>query len=243
MPKICATIEARMTSTRLPGKVLLPVVGRPLLELMIERLQRVPSLDGVVVATTVNSTDDPIVQAAERMGVGCHRGSEFDVLGRVLGAAQSHAVDIIVETTGDCPLIDPQTIERVIQAYNEGGADYVTNTMERSYPRGMDVEVFATSLLADAAARYSDLKNREHVSLSFYTNPDRYRCRNLPAPPELTADYRLTVDEPADYELIRAIFEALYPHKRDFSLADIIALLKARPDLAALNTHVQQKVV
>ena len=243
-PRICATIEARMTSSRLPGKVLLEAAGKPLLEHMIERLKRVPSLSGIVVATTTNSDDDPIIELAERMGV-CHfRGSEHDVRGRVLGAARAHGIDIIVETTGDCPLIDPGTIEQVIQAFFARDDDYVTNTLVRDYPRGMDVEVFRTQTLADAEARHVDAESREHVSLALYSNPDRYRCSDVDAPPELAApEYRLTVDEPDDYRLIRTIFERLYPRKPDFDLVDILALLRREPELAAINSHVRQKAV
>ena len=233
-----------MTSTRLPGKVLLDAVGKPLLEHMVERLKRVPSLAGIVIATTTNTADDLIAALADRLAVGCYRGSEYDVMGRVLGAALAYDADVIVRTTGDCPLIDPETVERVTQAYLANDADYVSNVLKRTYPRGMDTEIYATATLADAADRTDDPKDREHVSLFIHKNPQRYQLRNVPAPAELTApEFRLTVDEPADYELIRRIFEALYPRSPEFALADIVALMRDRPELAEINRHIDQKVV
>jgi spore coat polysaccharide biosynthesis protein SpsF len=242
MPRTVATIEARMTSTRLPGKVLKEAVGKPMLELMIERLNRVPSLDGIVVATTTNAADDPIEALARRLGVGLWRGSENDVLSRVLDAATRHGIDVIVETTGDCPLIDPAVVEDCIRVYRAAKVDYVSNVLDRGYPVGMDTQVFATSVLADVARRTSDPADREHVSLYIYRHPEIYSLRNVPAPPTLARpDLALTLDTPEDYALIQAVFEALYPNNPAFTLADVLALLDRRPELAAINTHVRRK--
>lgn len=243
-PRIAATIEARMTSTRLPGKVLLEAVGKPMLELMVERLRRVPSLDGIVIATTVNAPDDPIVALAERLGVGWHRGSEMDVTSRLLGAAAEHGIEVIVETTGDCPLIDPDVVEECIQAYLEGGADYVSNVLERTYPIGMDTQVFATSALADVDRRTHSPFDREHGAVFMYKNPDLYSLRNVPAPPRFVdPELRLTLDTAEDYDLIVRVFEALYPDNPAFGLADIMALLGRRPDLREINAHVPHRYV
>lgn len=240
--RIVATIEARMTSSRLPGKVLMDAAGKPMLQHMIERLQKVPSLDGVVVATTVNATDDPVVELAEQLGVGCFRGSEDDVLKRVLDAARAHEVDVIVETTGDCPLIDPELVEACIQGYLAAGVDYVSNVLERTYPRGMDTQVFATDVLADVAARTDDPEDHEHVSLFIYRNPELYSLKNMPGGPELSdPELGLTLDTPEDFELIKRIFEVLYPVDPDFRLADILALLKRDPELARINRHIERK--
>lgn len=242
--RIVATIEARMTSTRLPGKVLLEAAGKPMLQHMIERLQRVPSLDGVVVATTVNATDDPIVQLAERLGVGYFRGSEDDVLQRVLDAARAHDVDVIVETTGDCPLIDPVLVEACVQGYIMAGVDYVSNILERTYPIGMDTQVFATDVLADVAARTSDAADHEHVSLYIYRHPEIYTLKNMPGPAELTRPkLGLTLDTPEDYRLLRAVFEALYPQNPAFSLGDVLNLLDTDPKLGEINAHIRRKHV
>ncbi|MBP2316829.1 cytidylyltransferase domain-containing protein [Azospirillum soli] len=241
-PRIVATIEARMTSTRLPGKVLRPAVGKPYLELMVERLKRVPSLDGIVIATTTNATDDPVVELAERLGVGWYRGSEEDVLTRVLEAAKAHAVDVIVETTGDCPVIDPDIVEQCIASYRAGGADYVSNFLVRDYPIGMETQVFATDVLADVARRTDDPSDHEHVSLFIYRHPELYRLRDVVAPPELTdPDLRLTLDTPEDDRLLSLLFERLYPRHPAFTLADILGLIRDEPALRAINGHVQRK--
>lgn len=242
MPRTVATIEARMTSTRLPGKVLMEAAGKPMLELMIERLRRVPSLDGIVIATTVNAADDPVVALAERLGVGAWRGSEDDVLRRVLDAAVHHKVDVIVETTGDCPLIDPAAVEECIQVYRRAGVDYVSNILTRSYPVGMDTQVFATAVLADVARRTNDARDHEHVSLYIHRHPEIYTLKNVPAPAHLTRpELALTLDTPEDYRLIGAIFADLYPAHPAFSLADVLALLDRRPDIAEMNAHVRRK--
>ena len=243
-PRIVATIEARMASTRLPGKVLKHAVGKPMLELMVERLRRVPSLDGIVIATTVNPPDEPIVALAERLGVGWHRGSEMDVTARLLGAAAEHAIDVIVETTGDCPLIDPQVVDDCIRAYLESGVDYVSNVLERTYPIGMDTQVFATRVLEDVDRRTHEPFDREHGAVFICRNPDLYTVKNVPAPPQFTdPTLRLTLDTIEDYRLITAVFDALYPGDPAFGLADIMALLGRRPELRALNDHVQHRYV
>lgn len=217
-----------MTSSRLPGKVLMETAGKPMLEHMIARLRRVPQLDDIIVATTVNETDDPVAELANQLGVGCFRGSEHDVLDRVLQAAQTHNVDIIVETTGDCPLIDPAIVSQTIAFYAANEADYVSNALApRSYPVGMDTQVFATDILADVAGRTSEPDDREHVSLFIYSNPDLYRVAALHAPPHHHGpDIRLTLDTPDDLILIREVFEALYPEKPDFDLSDMLNYLK-----------------
>ena len=242
--KTIATIEARMTSSRLPGKVLLPAQGKPMLARMVERLKLVPSLDGIVVATTVNATDDPIEALAAELGIGCWRGSEDDVLKRVLDAAHAFQVDVIVELTGDCPLIDPMIVEQCIQAYRASGVDYLSNVLERTYPIGMDTQVFATKILDDVAKRTSDPTDHEHVSLYIYRHPELYSLKNIAAPAELhDPELRLTLDTRQDYQMIDAVFAALLPTKPHFSLADILALLKSNPELRGLNDHVAHRWV
>lgn len=199
-----------------------------MLQILIERLSRVSQLDGIIVATTVNETDDPVVALAERMNVNHYRGSEHDVLGRVLEAAQTHDADIIVEMTGDNPLLDPVITASVIDDYLEGGADYVSNALApRSFPIGMDTQVFATKILADVARRTNEPDDREHVSLYIYNNPDRYRVREHKAPTAFHApDIRLTLDTPEDLVRIRHIYETLCPANPEFGLADILSLLR-----------------
>lgn len=243
--KIIATIEARMTSSRLPGKVLLSAQGKPMLARMVERLRMVPSLDGIVVATTVNATDDPIEALAKELGIGCWRGSEDDVLARVLDAAQAFEADVIVELTGDCPLIDPAIVEQCVQAYKAAGVDYLSNILERTYPIGMDTQVFATKILADVASRTNDPTDHEHVSLYIYRHPELYSLKNVPAPAEMfDPELRLTLDTKQDYELIDTVFSAMLPAKGPgFSLGDVLTLLKAHPELRKINDHVAHRWV
>ena len=242
-PQTICTIEARMTSTRLPGKVLKLAAGRPLLAHMIARLERCAALDRIVIATSANATDDPIAALAERLGVGCFRGSEDDVLGRVLAAARAHDAEVVVETSGDCPLIDPAIVSEVVARFSDGGVDYCSNTLERTYPRGMDVQVFPTAVLAEVDRLTDAPADREHVSLYIYEHPERYRLRSVRAEHARGADVRLTVDTPEDLALVREVLEALYPANPGFSLADVLDLLDARPELRALNRDIQQKPV
>lgn len=242
--KIAATIQARMTSTRLPGKVLLPVAGKPLLVHMIERLRRMETIDDVVVATTVNAEDDPIAETAKSLGAGVFRGSEHDVLERVVLACRAHKIDLIVETTADCPLIDPEVSDQVVRKYLEGGYDYVSNVLKRTFPRGMDTQVFPTRILEEVHRLTTDPVDREHVSYYIYQHPEKYRLGNITAPPLCDMpDLRLTVDTPEDFTLIKTIFEALSPKNPAFSLEDIMRHLHAHPHLFDINREIKQKTV
>lgn len=240
--KTVATIEARMTSSRLPGKILRPIMGRPMLELLIERLSRAKCVDQIVVATTINPTDDVTEALARKLGVGCFRGSEDDVLDRVLRAARSAQADTIVEITGDCPLIDPAVIDKIFEAYLTHKVDYASNNLNRTYPLGLDTQVFAFKVLEEVASLTDDPADHEHVSLYIYEHPERYTLHNVESGlPERYEQIRLTVDTPEDFALITAIYEALYPANPEFALADVLSLLDSRPELAAMNTHVKQK--
>lgn len=187
-PRIVATIEARMTSSRLPGKMLMSCRGKSMLEHMVERVKRSLVLDDIIIATTINDTDDVIEAEAQRLQVKCYRGSEDDVMSRVLAAAQSHKVDIIVELTGDCPLLDPALIDLAVEDYLSSGVDYLSNLADEDYeagrghPLGFAVQVFSTAVLADAFARTDDPLDLEHVSRPLYQTPERYRTKYLPTP-------------------------------------------------------------
>lgn len=244
MTKTAATIEARMTSSRLPGKVLMEAAGLSFLEHMIQRLKMVPSLDDIIVATTVNASDDPVVALAKKIGVSYYRGNEDDVLDRVLMAAKSHNVDVIVETTGDCPLIDPQIVENCVQSYRAKNVDYLSNILERTYPIGMDTQVFATDILQDVANRTDDVQDHEHVSLFIYKHPEIYTLANIAAvQSQHDPSLRLTLDTQEDCDVLRNIFEALYPQKDNFTLGDILAYLRAHPEVREVNQHVQHRTV
>ena len=243
-PRIVCIVEARFASTRLPGKVLLPIVGKPMLALMIERLQRARTIDEIVIATSANPADDAIALLATDMGAHVFRGSEEDVLDRVVKAAQSRNADIIVETTGDCPLIDPGIVDKVVGDFLMGGADFVSNVLPHTTPRGTDVRVFWAKDLAEINVRSQDPADHEHVSLHFWEHPERYRCRNVETDlPEAAAHLRLTVDESADLELVREVYQRLYSSNPAFSLADVLQLLDQQPGLAAINRHTPQKAV
>jgi spore coat polysaccharide biosynthesis protein SpsF len=242
--KVVSTIEARMRSSRLPGKVLLPAAGKPMLELLIERLRRARRVEEIIVATTDNPADDPIEKLARRVGVGCFRGSEEDVLDRVLRAAQSAAADVIVEITGDCPLLDPEVVDCLVEVYLTHNFDYVSNILKRTYPDGLDTQVFATAILAEAAGLTQVPADREHVSLYIYEHPERYRLHNVESGlAKKYWDLRLTLDTPKDYQRIAAIYDELYPKNPAFTLDDVLRLLDRRPELRALNAKIQDQPV
>ncbi len=242
--KIIITIQARMRSERLPDKVMLPILGRPMLELMIERLKRVRGAHEIVIATTTHSSCDAIEQLARKLNVGCFRGSEEDVLNRVLSAVHASKGDLIVETTGDCPVIDPVVIRRVIDTFLSHDVDYCSNIQKRTFPRGLDVQVFPTRVLEEVARLTTDAADHEHVSLYIYEHPERFRLLNVESGlSQDEAELRLTVDTPEDFELIRGIYEGLYAEKPDFELSDILAFLKKYPALLGINQHIRQKTV
>ncbi len=221
-----------MTSSRLPGKALVSIAGKPALEHMIERVRRAKLLDDIVVATSVEATDDAIESLAERLGVVCFRGSKHDLMGRVVAAAHAAEAKILVRLTADCVAIDPAIIDLAVESYRQGDADYVSTHLELSYPFGMDVEVLATALLERVDGLTDDPKDREHVTWYIYNTPGFCRMKNLAAPPELSApQYHLALDTAEDYEVLRAVFEALYPTDPEFGLGDILVLLRDRADL------------
>lgn len=240
--KVGIIVQARMTSTRLPGKVLLPVLGKPLLAYQIERLRRVRGADEIIIATTTNETDQPIMDLCQRLGVKVFRGSEEDVLSRYFGAAQANDIDIVVRVTSDCPVIDPTVIDDVIHKYQEhlADCDYVSNTLERTFPRGMDTEVFSFELLKKVHVEAKLPHEREHVTPYIYQNPQRFRLLNLAFHRD-ESRHRWTVDTPEDFELVRRILEALYPKNQAFGLEDVLAVMEAHPDWFELNAQIEQK--
>lgn len=230
-----------MTSTRLPGKVLMPMAGKPTLERLIERLRRSAYVDEVVVATTTNAPDDAIVALCESLGCAYYRGSENDVLLRVLEAAQAHKADVIVETCGDSPLIDHRHVDALLDMYFEG-YDYVSNSLEPTFPIGFDVKIFSTEALAHVERISQDPYVRDNVSPYFYQHPELYKLGQLPAAERMRRrDIRLTLDYPEDYQLIGTVFERLLPQNEDFSAEDVIALFEREPSLIDVNKDVGQK--
>jgi len=240
--KIVATIEARMTSSRLPGKVLLPAAGKPMLQHLIDRLRSVPSVDDIVVATTVNETDDVIENFCTDSGVMCYRGSEDDVMLRVIGAAEKAQADLVVEITGDCPIIDPEIVEQTIRMYLANTADYVSNAHIRSYPDGMDAQVFRLATLRQSAEMTSDRLDREHVTLHIRNHPELFSHIHLVAPPELHwPELGLTLDERSDYELLKKIIEYFGSENQLFGCTDVVRLLRRHLEWVDINRDVVRK--
>jgi len=234
---IVAVLQARTGSTRLPGKVLAPVLGRPMLERQIERVRRARGPDRLVVATSTGSDDDALAELCAGLGVACHRGPLDDVLERVAGAAAAHGAEHVVRLTGDCPLADPAVIDRAVALHREGSFDYTSNALERTWPDGLDVEVVRRSALEEARREARLPSEREHVTPFVYHRPERYRLGSLRGEADLSR-LRWVVDEPADLELVRAVYARLYPVRPDFDSDDVLALLEREPELAARNAHV-----
>jgi spore coat polysaccharide biosynthesis protein SpsF len=236
--------QARMSSTRLPGKIMRKVLGKSLLEYHIERLQQVKEVEEAVVATTNNSVDDTIVDMCEHLRVSSFRGSEEDVLSRYHAAASEYHADTVVRVTSDCPLIDPAVVDQVIRAYKsrKSGEVYASNNLRRTYPRGMDCEVFSFEVLAEAAREATEPSDREHVTPFIYRQPERYGLINVTYDRDCS-NHRWTVDTPEDFELIKRILENLYPDKPAFTLEDILRLMEDNPDWLELNRHIVQKAI
>jgi len=240
--RIVATIEARMTSSRLPGKVLLPAGGKPLLSYLVRRLRLVPSIHEIVLATTTNPTDDVLEDFARHIGIASFRGSEEDVMGRVIGAADSVGADTVVEITGDCPIIDPLLVEQTIRMFLHNPCDFASNSLVRSYPDGMDTQVLPLEILKHSAALTRDPLDREHVTLHICNHPELFRQVCLIAPPNLHwPELGLTLDEQKDYELLKRLIEHFGAERPDFGCREVIELLRSRPEWVAINQSVRRK--
>jgi spore coat polysaccharide biosynthesis protein SpsF len=222
---ILGVLQARMSSTRLPGKVLAPVLGVPMIGRQIERLRRARQLDALVVATSDRSDDDELAQYCEGLELRVHRGSLDDVLDRVYRAAVADgAARTVVRLTADCPLADWTVIDEVIRLQHEGGFDYANNTSpERTFPHGLDAEAMSLAALEAAWREAADPYEREHVTPFLYRRPDRFRLGSLSRSPSL-AHLRWTVDLPEDLAFVRYVYETLYPSDPAFTTADILAL-------------------
>ena len=233
--------QARMTSKRLPGKVLKMVSGKSLLEYQIERLKRSVQSDEIVIATTKNETDLPIVELCEQLKVSYFRGPEEDVLSRYYEAAKEFEADVVVRVTSDCPVIDPMVIDSVINFFLGGYPvfDYVSNTKKRTFPRGMDAEVISIQTLKETFNEATAKPDREHVTSYIKRHSNRYNLGNL-SYHENQSSHRWTVDTEEDLELVSKIINALYPVKVDFTLKDILNLVEKNPEWTTINAHIEQ---
>lgn len=226
-----------MNSTRLPGKVLKKVVGKTILEHIIERLRKSKALNGTVVATTVNREDLEIVALLSRLGVNLYCGSVCDVLDRYYQTARLHGIEHIVRITGDSPLIDPYVIDDVIKRYFDSGADYCSNILKRTFPDGLDVEAFSFDVLKYAWRNARLLSEREHVTPYIKKNADKFKLVSFENEIDL-GDKRWTLDEKEDFEVIKKVFESLYPSNPDFCMKDILKFLESSPHLEHINRHI-----
>jgi spore coat polysaccharide biosynthesis protein SpsF len=234
-----AIIQARMSSTRLPGKVLLDLAGEPMLARVVARTKRAKTIDRTIVATTVEPEDEPIVALCRARGWAVSRGSRDDVLDRYYQAAVADGADPIVRITSDCPLIDPEVIDRVVEHLTTG-VDYASNiNPRRTFPRGLDVEAFTFASLAAAWQDASDTSSREHVTPFLYRHPERFRIALVESERPEAADHRWSVDTPEDYELMRRILARFGDQK--FGWLDVLELLDRHPDWIELNRHIAQK--
>ena len=231
-----------MASSRLPGKVLLPALGQPLLSHLVNRLKAVSQVDQIVLATTTNEEDNELEVFATDIDIHCYRGSEKDVMKRVICAAESTGADVLVEITADCPIIDPQIVGQAVSIFRSNKVDYLGNTVVRSYPDGMDVQVLSLNALKRSASMTKNAVDREHVTLHIRNNPDLFSHLNLVAPPELFwPDLGLTLDEEADYELLTRIIQYFGPNQLLFSCLEVVQLLKENPDWVLINQSVERK--
>ena len=234
---VVAIIQARMRSSRLPGKTMADVEGKPMLWHVANRVQQVRRVDRVVIATSTAAADDVIAEFCKTFGIACHRGSETDVLDRFYQAARAEHADTVVRVTADCPLIDPAIIDQVIAQYQAGDLDYASNAMVRTYPDGLDTEVFSVAALETAWRDGHMSSDREHVTP--YLRSGKFRTANLTNPDltSTTGHYRWTVDEPVDLDFVRAVYAA-FRDKPSFGMEDILQLVRKNPNLASMNHSV-----
>ena len=224
-----AIVQARMSSTRLPGKVLEPVAGAPMIVQQLARVARANLVDDIVVATSTDNADDPLVRTVEDAGYRVHRGSLHDVLGRFLEVIDGDQSDVIVRITADCPLISPAVIDAVIRAFTDADVDYASNTLTPTYPDGLDVEVVSASALRRLAQHTLDADEHEHVTLGIYRRPEEFDLLAVTADTD-HSDLRWTVDTPEDLAFVRWVYEALQPSDPEFEYEDVLALLATHPE-------------
>lgn len=240
-PKIGIISQARMTSTRLPGKVLLPVAGQPLLHYHVKRLQE--SGLPIYLAITNNTTDDPLAEFAALAKLPCTRGDEQDVLGRYYQCAVENQLDLIVRVTSDCPLLDGRLIAQGVREYVQQADPrlYLSNVLERTYPRGFDFEIFSRELLEEAFEHATLPGDREHVTPYIHQNrAGQVRFQHITRSPD-RSHYRLTVDTAEDFQLLKRLIEDY--NAASLSTDELIDLLDQHPEIVALNAHIEQKKV
>lgn len=234
-------VQARMGSSRLPGKVLADLAGAPAIVRLLERLKRVSGVPTIVLATSTLAIDDPLAQLVRQTpAVELWRGPEQDVLKRYADAARQFDLDSIVRITGDCPLMEPEMIEKMLARFAEGGLDYVDNVVPRTFPHGYDVQVVSRRALEIADREAADPYEREHVLPFVNRRPERFALAHVVRDGEPCPEIRITLDYPEDLTLIRAIYERLYPINPEFGLKEVLALREREPALFELNAERRQ---
>lgn len=236
--KIVTIVQARTGSSRLPGKVLLDLSGAPMLTRVVERARQCAT-DATVIATSTAPGDDAVEDLADTLGVACFRGSEEDVLARFVGAARVHGADAIVRITADCPLLDPAVTNSVIRAFIEAGVDFASNALERSFPRGLDSEVFSRAALERACAESQAPYERAHVTPYLYALQNGFRLAPVTLSGETHARHRWTVDTPEDLTFVRAVYDRVGPNTTDWRT--ILEAVEAEPSLTQINALIHQK--
>jgi spore coat polysaccharide biosynthesis protein SpsF (cytidylyltransferase family) len=236
---ILAILQARTSSTRLPGKVLAPVAGKPMMLRQIERVGRARSFDKLLVATSSRTGDDAIAQLCQESGIACFRGALDDVLDRFYQAAAPYAPSHIVRLTADCPLADWTVIDRAVAHALSGDYAYVSNVFPPSWPHGLDVEVVTFAALAEAWREAKLPSEREHVLPFVHKQPERYRRGNISHDVDLS-QMRWTVDEPEDLVFVRTVYDTLYPGDPAFTTGDVLAFLERNPDVARINSRFER---
>ena len=236
---ILGLLQARMASSRLPGKILMPILGKPMLLHQIERLSKVTLMDKLIVATSDESSDDAAAEMCQQYGIDCFRGSHHDVLDRFYQAAKSFSPQHIVRLTGDCPLADAKIIDAVIQFHVEGNYDYSSNALKSTFPDGLDVEVVRFSCLEEAWLKATLPSHREHVMPYVHRQPDKFKLGSFESKEDFSS-HRWTVDELKDFELVSKIYEGLYSANPQFDYADILELLGKNPELIKINAHYER---
>ena len=242
MIKVVAIVQARVGSTRLHQKVLIDIVGKPMLWHVINRLKKAKFVDEIIVATTMKEEDAPIINLAQENDVTGFAGNEKDVLDRYFQAAEIHKADVIVRITADCPLIDPEVVDRVIKYFLENDYDYVSNTddvgerkvRKPTYPDGLDTEVFSFDCLERTWKEAKMSSEREHVTSYMWKNPEIFKLGSVKCDQDLS-NMRWTVDLEEDLMFVREVYKHLYKKGRIFSLNDILSLLKSHPELMRIN--------
>lgn len=236
---VIVIMQARMNSNRLPGKVMLPLAGKPAIQHVIERTKLFPNISKVIVATPTSPADDSLVQFCKSMDISVFRGSENDVLDRYYQAAILYQADVIVRITADCPLIDPIESGKVIKMFFEMSADYVSNTNPPMVPDGLDTEVFSMGALTRAWTTARKRSEREHVTLYIYSNPKEFKIGSVKYQEDLS-QYRLTLDEMADYILLRKLFSVLEEKKQFGYLHEVVSILEGNPEILKINRNIQR---